>query len=98
MVFLHFICMGNIIMGINLIYVRFNMVVNKDCMFGGKLSRIPVPPMRGHLQCRDTCLDGQMSLQDRFYSSNVYMDTAVYVRANKISYTFDQTDTHKSWC
>ena len=41
-------------MGINVIYVRFNMVVNKDCVFWKKLSRIPVPPMRGHLQCRDT--------------------------------------------
>ena len=41
-------------MGINVIYVRFNMVVNKDCVFWKKLSRITVPPMRGHLQCRDT--------------------------------------------
>ena len=31
-----------------------NVDVNKDCMFGKKLSQIPVPLTRGHLQCRDT--------------------------------------------
>jgi len=46
--------MGNISVVINVIYVRFNMVVNKDCMFGKQLSWIPVPPKRGHLQCLDT--------------------------------------------
>ena len=35
---LHF--MGNISMGINMIYVCCNVDVNKDCMFGKKLSRI----------------------------------------------------------
>ena len=41
-------------MGINVIYVRCNVDVNRDCTFGNKLSQIPVPLMRRHLQCRDT--------------------------------------------
>ena len=40
--FLDFICMGNIIVGINVIYVLFNMVPNKACLFEKKLPRIPV--------------------------------------------------------
>ena len=51
--------MGNISMGINVIYVCCNVDVNKDCMFGEKLSHISVPLTRGHLQSRDFCLDGQ---------------------------------------
>ena len=50
-----------------MIYVCCNVDVNKDRKFGGKLSQIPVPLARGHLQCRDTWLAGQVSLQDRFY-------------------------------
>ena len=46
--------MGNITVGINVIYVCCNVDVNKDCMFGRKLSQIPVPLTRGHLQSRDT--------------------------------------------
>ena len=57
-ILLHLIFMGNINVGINVIYVCCNVDVNKDCMFGEKLSQIPVPLMRGHLQCRDACLDG----------------------------------------
>ena len=41
-------------MGINVINVHYNVDVNRDCTFGEKLSQIPVPLMRGHLQCRDT--------------------------------------------
>ena len=46
--------MGIITVGINVIYVCCNVAVNKDCMFGEKLSQIPVPLTRGHLQCRGT--------------------------------------------
>ena len=49
-----FIFMGIITVGINVIYVCCNLDVNKDCMVGKQLSQIPVPLMRGHLQCRDT--------------------------------------------
>ena len=59
--------MGSTTVGINVIYVCCNVDVNKDCMFGKTLPQIPVLLARGHLQCRDTCLDRQVSLQDRFY-------------------------------
>ena len=45
-----------------MIYVYCNVDVNKDCMFRKRLLQIPVPLKRGHLQCRDCCLDGQVSL------------------------------------
>ena len=48
----HFIFMGIITVGINVIYACCNVDVNKDCMFGNFVLQIPVPLMRGHLQCR----------------------------------------------
>ena len=77
-VLLHFV-MGSITVGINVIYACCNVDVTKDCMFGEKLSQIPVPLTRGHLQCRDTCLDGQVSLQDRFYCSMKHYQFALYL-------------------
>ena len=53
-ILLHFICMGIITVGIKVIYLCCNVDVNKDCMFGKKCRKIPVPLIRGHLQCRDT--------------------------------------------
>ena len=40
--------------GIKVFYVCCNMDVNKNYMFGNKMPQIPVPLIRGHLQCRDT--------------------------------------------
>ena len=64
--------MGNI-MGINVIYVLFNMVVNNDCMFKKKLSQISVPPMTGHLQCRGTLLLGWTGVPTRQVLLYIYM-------------------------
>ena len=44
--------MGIITVGINVIYVC-NVDVNKDSILAKKWSQIPVPLMRGHLQCMD---------------------------------------------
>ena len=71
--------MGNITLGINVIYVCCNVDINKDCMFRKTLLQIPVPLMREHLQCRDTCLDRQVSLHDRFYCMYIYIYIYIYI-------------------
>ena len=35
-------------------------------------SSMPVPPMRGHLPCRDTCLDTEVSVECRYYCIDNY--------------------------
>ena len=52
----------------NVVNIKFDILgyiykyIYKDCLFEKKWSRIHVPPMRGHLQCRDT-----FAWMDRFY-------------------------------
>ena len=44
-----------------------------------------VPPMRGHLPCRDTCLDTEVSVEGRYYCS--LKSQVVYSKQPKLGLT-----------
>ena len=57
-------------------------------------SSMPVPTMRGHLPCRDTCLDTEVSVECRYYCIDNYGCPTQCIWSH-MSHTVDSLQLHR---